>query len=91
MNLSPLGELTLAVEVTNLSPHGFWILIEDQEFFLSYEDFPWFQDVPLKDIFYVEKLTPHHLYWPNLDIDLNLESIKHPEQFPLKAKSPIAR
>ncbi len=86
MNLSPLGELILAVEVTNISQHGFWILTDDQEWFLSYEDFPWFQDVPIKFIFNVKKLTPNHLYWPDLDVDLNLESIKHPERFPLKAK-----
>jgi hypothetical protein len=26
---------------------------------------------------------PDHLYWPDLDIDLSLESIRHPENFPL--------
>jgi hypothetical protein len=86
MNLLPRGELTLAIEVTNISQHGFWILTDEHEFFLSYEDFPWFQEVPIKLIFNVEKLTPIHLYWPDLDIDLSLESIKHPERFPLKAE-----
>jgi hypothetical protein len=26
---------------------------------------------------------PEHLYWPDLDIDLSVESIEHPERFPL--------
>ncbi len=86
MNLLPRGELTSAVEVTNISQHGFWILTDEQEFFLSYEDFPWFREVPIKIIFNVERLTPNHFYWPDLDIDLSLESIKYPELFPLKAK-----
>jgi hypothetical protein len=30
--------------------------------------------------------VPHHLYWPDLDIDLAVESIRHPEQFPLVSR-----
>jgi hypothetical protein len=28
----------------------------------------------------------HHLYWPDLDIDLAVESIRHPEKFPLVSR-----
>ena len=31
----------------------------------------------------VELPHPHHLYWPDLDVDLAVESIEHPERFPL--------
>ena len=85
MNLPPLGKPTLEVEVTHISQHGLWILMNHQEWFLSYEDFPWFQLASVKSILNVEAVTPAHLYWPDLDIDLSLESIKHPERFPLKA------
>jgi len=30
------------------------------------------------------ELAPNHLYWPEIDVDLTVEMIKHPEQFPLK-------
>jgi len=30
---------------------------------------------------------PHHLYWPDLDIALAVESIDHPERFPLVSAS----
>jgi len=33
----------------------------------------------------IERLQSHHLYWPDLDIDLTVESIEHPEKFPLIA------
>jgi len=36
--------------------------------------------------FNVEEPMPGHFYWPNLDVDLSIESIEHPERFPLKAK-----
>jgi len=35
----------------------------------------------------VELPHPHHLYWPDLDVDLAVESIEHPERFPLLSKS----
>lgn len=31
----------------------------------------------------VESPSEHHLYWPDLDVDLEVESILHPERFPL--------
>ena len=75
-----------AVEVTNVSTHGIWLLAGDRELFLSYEDFPWFKDATIGKILHVQEPSPGHFYWPDLDIDLGLESIEHPERFPLKAK-----
>jgi hypothetical protein len=34
----------------------------------------------------VEWPQPHHLYWPDLDVDIAVESIRHPEKFPLISK-----
>ena len=79
------GRNILEVEVTNISNHGFWMLIKDKELFLSYEDFPWFKDKTIKDITKVELFGEGHLYWENLDIDLSIEMIEHPERFPLQA------
>ena len=86
MNSEQLGKITSDVEVTNISTHGIWLLVGEREFFLSYEDFPWFKEVPIGNILRVEQPTPGHFYWPNLDVDLGIESIEHPERFPLKAK-----
>ncbi|MDP1969959.1 MAG: hypothetical protein Q8K42_03365 [Methylobacter sp.] len=35
----------------------------------------------------VEKQSPGHFYWPDIDVDLTLEIIRHPDRFPLQAKS----
>jgi hypothetical protein len=32
-----------AVEVTNVSQHGLWLLIHEKEIFLPFEKFPWFR------------------------------------------------
>ena len=55
--------------------------------FLSYQDFPWFQDVPIRQILNIQEPFSNHFYWPDLDVDLSKEIIKNPERFPLKAKS----
>ena len=74
-------------EVTNISRHGIWLLAGDRELFLAYEDFPWFQDAPVSKIVNVEEPTPGHFYWPDLDVDIGLRTIEHPDRFPLKARA----
>lgn len=37
------GAATSAVEVTNISRHGLWLLLGDEELFLPFEHFPWFR------------------------------------------------
>jgi hypothetical protein len=80
------GTATSQAEVTNISQHGFWLFLGDRELFLPFEEFPWFVNAPVRAILNVERPQPDHLYWPDLDVDLSVESIEHPERFPLKAK-----
>jgi hypothetical protein len=83
MTSAALGANISQVEVTNISQHGFWILLNDEELFLSFSEFPWFRDVAVGKILHIELPSPNHLYWPELDVDLAVESIRHPEHFPL--------
>ena len=53
---------------------------------IHYENFPWFKNQTVNDITKVETFGQGHLYWENLDIDLSLEMIEHPERFPLQAR-----
>jgi len=69
--------------VTNIDRFGFWLLIEDREYFLPYEEFPWFRNAKVEQILNVERLHADHLRWPDLDVDLSLESLADPEAFPL--------
>ena len=80
------GKRTSAVEVTNVSSHGFWLLLEDRELFVAFEKFPWFRDAPIAKLVRVQQPSLHHLYWPELDVDLAVESIEHPERFPLVSR-----
>lgn len=83
MKSAALGNNTSGPEVTNVSRHGLWLLLGREELFLPFEQFPWFRDAPIGKVLHVEQPAAQHLYWPELDIDLALESIRHPERFPL--------
>jgi hypothetical protein len=83
MSSSQLGNPTSAVEVVDISPHGVWILTDDQEHFLPYEHFPWFKQAPVAAVLNVIEDAPGSFRWPDLDVDLCLDSIKAPEKFPL--------
>lgn len=87
MKSAKLGKRTSEVEVTNVSEHGFWLLLQGQERFLAFEHFPWFKKASIGDLCNVELPSQHHLYWPSLDVDLAVESIEHPERFPLVSKA----
>lgn len=81
------GPSTSAAEVTNVSRHGFWLLLGQEELFVPFSDFPWFASAPIGDLVNVEWPSPEHLYWPALDVDLSVESIRHPERFPLMSRA----
>lgn len=76
------------VEVTHISRHGFWLLLDDdEELLLPFEHFPWFRSATVEQITEVERPSPDHLYWPRWDVDLSVESIRQPEAFPLVSRA----
>ena len=85
------GKSISAVEVTIVSTYGFWIFVGRREMFVPYSEFPWFQDATIAQLVNVELPMPHHLHWPDLDVDLTLESIEHPERFPLVSRDRPAK
>jgi hypothetical protein len=82
-----MKDITSAAEVTNISRHGFWMLLGDEELLLSYEQFPWFKQATVAQITHVERPTPDRLYWPSLDIDLSVSAIRRPQDFPLMSRT----
>lgn len=80
------GKPTSNVEVTNVSSHGFWLFLDDRELFVAFKQFPWFREVSIRELLNIQRPRPHHLYWPNLDVDLAVESIEDPEKYPLVSR-----
>jgi len=77
------GTVSSGVEVTHISKHGIWLVTRDHEIFISFKEFPLFQDATLRKLMHVEQPTPNCLHWPDLNIDLAVESARC---FPLTSK-----
>ena len=73
-------------EIANISAHGFWLFIDERELFLPFDEFPWFKDATVAAICRIERPQPHHLYWPDLDVDLTIDMIERPGDYPLRAR-----
>ena len=80
------GTITSAVEVTHVSKHGFWLLLDAEELLVPFALFPWFRQATIEQLSDVQLPTPDHLYWPQLDADLSVASIRNPSNFPLVSK-----
>jgi hypothetical protein len=97
MKSATLGKNISGAEVTNISKHGFWLLLADEELFVPFKEFPWFKEASVEELLHVSWPQPHHLHWPDLDVDVAVESIRYPEKFPLvskvsrRSKRPIRR
>jgi hypothetical protein len=81
------GTVTSPIEVVQLTPRGVWLAYHDKEFFLDHDLFPWFRDATASQVFNVQEISPEHFYWPDIDVDLDVERIQHPERFPLVART----
>jgi hypothetical protein len=86
MKLQKHGKTISSAEVTNVSRHGFWILVQEKEHFLDYDHNPWFRKATINELFNVRLLHGDHLYWPDLDVDLEVESLDKPDHYPLLYK-----
>ena len=83
MKSEKAGTDTSGVEVTNVSSHGLWVYLRGEEYFLLFDEFPWFRDATISQIQHVQLIRDHHLRWPDIDVDLELDSLKNPQDYPL--------
>ena len=86
MKLKKLGKPTSSINV-EASEHGIWLFVEDKEYFLPYKDYPWFKKAKVAELNNVKFLFGNHLHWSDLDVDLELKSLKQPEKYPLIYKA----
>ncbi|MBI5169977.1 MAG: DUF2442 domain-containing protein [Candidatus Eisenbacteria bacterium] len=85
------GVRTSAPEVTRISAQGFWLSLDGAEYFVRFAEFPFFRAAPVRSLFRVRRPSESHLRWPELDVDLELDSIREPARYPLVSKAAAAR
>lgn len=86
MRSSLRGKHTSDVSIQGVTPHGVWLWCGGAEYLLSFEEHPWFRDATIAEIQNVKLLHGKHLHWKDLDVDLAVESLAHPERFPLQSR-----
>ncbi len=78
---------SVEAEVQGIEKDGIWLFVAGEEFFLPYEEYPWFRGATVDEIHNLEVFASGTaLHWPDLDVDLEIESLRNPEKYPLKAK-----
>ena len=80
------GKDILHVEIQDITLQGIWIYIGGTEYFLPYGQYPWFKNARVSEIYNLKLIHGIHLYWPDLDVDIELESLKNPKRYPLLFK-----
>ena len=86
MKLLNIGK-SISASVENITPFGIWLFVKEKEYFLNYEDYPYFKDQTLKSIQHVQLLHGYHLYWPELDVDLEIDNLENPGKYPLQSQT----
>ncbi len=81
MNSSIPGIAISHSEVTSIHTTGFWLLVDDVEYFVPFDDYPVFREATVAQIYAVQRLGPTQFHWPELDADIELEALEHPERF----------
>ncbi len=76
---------TLA-SVLMINNHGILLSVCGQAYFLSYERVPWMRNASINDVLDVRMCGHNAIAWPALDVDLEIESLRHPERYPLVIK-----
>ena len=80
------GGTNTSVKVHAIVSNGILIEVKGNTYFLPYQSNPWFEHATVSDIFNVEMFGNEGIRWNALDVDLAIDSLIHPEKYPLIAK-----
>ena len=75
-----------SVSVLMINAQGIMLSVLGNDYFISYNRIPWMQDAPVRSVLNVQMSGTRAIEWPDLDVDLEIESLQHPERYPLVMK-----
>ena len=75
-----------SVAVLMINSLGMMLSVQGQDYFVSYNRVPWLRDARVSCVLNVRMSGPRAIEWPELDVDLEIEGLKHPERYPLVIK-----
>ena len=86
MDSSKSGTSTSDCNVTGINDLGFWVLVDNKEYFIPFSDYPGFKDSSVNQILNIRFYPPSQLHWADIDMDIELASLINPESFSLTFK-----
>lgn len=69
-----------------INAQGIMLSVQGNDFFISYNRMPWLRDARISDVLNVRMSGRSAIEWETLGVDLEIESLKHPERYPLIMK-----
>ena len=77
---------SISVGVLMINDRGLMLSVQGQDYFLSYNRVPWMRDATINEVLDVRMSGKNAIEWPRLDVDLEVDSLRHPERYPLIIK-----
>ena len=74
------------VSVLMINDKGIMLSVKGNDYFISYNRIPWMKHACISDALEVRMSGRNAIEWPKLDVDLEIDSLKHPERYPLIMK-----
>lgn len=75
-----------SASVLMINAQGIMLSVLGNDYFLSYNRIPWMKDAPISSVLNVQMSGSEAIEWPDLDVDLEIESLRPPERYPLVIK-----
>lgn len=66
----------LRAEVTTITPFGFWVGAGGEELYIAFHEYPEFEHATVHQLSRIELVSATRLYWPCLDIDLDIGALR---------------
>lgn len=72
-------------KVLSITGQGILITIKEGDFFLNYKSYPWFKNAKINEVLNIKR-DQEAIYWDSLDVEIEIDSILNPQNYPLIAK-----
>ena len=73
-------------KVLMINDKGIMLSVKGNDYFISFNRIPWLKSASIADALNVKMSGRNAIEWPTLDVDLEIDSLKHPERYPLIMK-----
>lgn len=70
-------------KVLMINNKGIMLSVKGNDYFISFNRIPWLKSASIMDALNVKMSGRNAIEWPTLDVDLEIDSLKHPERYPL--------